>query len=286
MNKFLIFGFLIAISLNCLSQEYRFKEPSNLKLKVILRSSNDKEALDTASITYYDNKGNIIKIINKSNNQNKSCYLYHYDSQNKLIEFINDLGKKKYISRSDSLIGRYIFYKYIYKYKGNNLIEEDRYDIGESPYLSYIYKYDDSNRIIKELTIDYLSPNVYSNPNKVHSKTKTYKYYNDLRICEYFDSTKLMGIDTTFYRRGLIQKKVVYSINGLKIAEDKYSYNNKNELIEYYSYDSGESPFGRGHDIMYNNWKENYTYDTSGFLNKREIIVDGKFSGAIYYIYK
>lgn len=98
----------------------------------------------------YDEKGNIIEIVETIDDEYSSRHLYEYDTKNRLIEYT-------YYDRFDKGNNKWIgFIKDTYEYKNNNIFE----------YVSYIYKsktekwqasakvnysYNKNNKVIEEI---------------------------------------------------------------------------------------------------------------------------------------
>lgn len=310
MNKQTILGILISLSLNSFSQEFDFKEPDNLKRKITTMDYYYLDPVrlgDTIGISDYDSQGNMIKTIHFSDKLIQSNSLYHYDSNKRLIEYVDfgrrgyqiitdpKTGKENEISEYDSTITMLIKKC---KYDNDNLKQLDWYEFGKNLIISDIYEYDSSKRMIKELHINYPNPNtlVYFKPNsseidwnyprqeRVDVYTKTCIYSGNQRICEYFDSTNLISIDTTIYENRLIQRNVVYRISEGKIFEAFYDYNEQNKLAEYRTIDTGKSAYGGEYDMVATDLIK-YQYDNNGYLILEEYYVDNKISTKIHYEY-
>jgi len=310
MNKQIILGVLISISLNSFSQKFDFKEPDNVKKKITTMDyyyPNPVRLSDTIGISDYDSHGNTIRTIHFSDKLIQSNSLYHFDNNNRLIEYVDfgrrgyqtvtdpKTGKESEISEYDSTIT--ILIKK-YKYDNDNLKQLDWYEFGKNLTTSVIYEYDNSNRITKELQISYPNPNtlVYFKPNSteidwnhprqenIEVNTKTCRYSGNFRLCEYFDSINLVSIDTTIFENELMKRNVIYRKTGERIFEALYIYNDQNKLIEYRTIDSGKSAYGGEYDMIASD-KIKYRYDRNGYLVEEEYYVDNKISTKIHYYY-
>lgn len=310
MNKFILLGFIF-LSYHCFAQEYNFKKPKNLKLKITTEDSY-RDSIPELNITdqksFYDLNDNLIKTINYWNNQIASNPIYEYDSLNRLTKY-TDIGRRSYQILPDSITGEdvetseydstVIVMIKKYKYQGKKLKQIDWYEFGKVLIISEMYDYDDSNRLINKTSISYPSPNtlIYFKPGtteidwehprlgNISVNSKKCRYIDDLRLCEYYDSTNLISIDTTFYTNELITRSVIYSVEGEKTFESFYHYNKENQLVNYKTTETGKSPFGGQFDLLS---PKNiiFKYNLEGYLTGEEYYFDNKLMTRFHYKYE
>ena len=286
---YMIFGFLI-LSLIVNGQDYEFKAPKNCILEIGLLDSYFQDSTvigDTISVSYFDNKGNKTKTIQKSSGQIESINCFKYDNTGHLLEF-KDYGRQTHQLLTDPKTGKEIETSQWdssivmsikkYQYDKGLLKRIDDYSFGDKLDYSTLYDYDNQKRVIKELSISYPDENtlVYFKPNsteidwsrqkqiKIETYTKSCKYVKDLRICTYSDSSGIKSSDTSVFKNGLIVRSIAFDSKGKFLNERKYKYNNQ-QLIEYSINDSGIGYYGRGFDMIAAN-RFKYEYDNDGLL--------------------
>ncbi len=310
MIKALTIGILISASLGGFAQDYDFKEPEHLKIKITTMDYFYKNPIvqgDTVAISDYDSKGNLIKTEHRYNGLIESNSHFKYDDNNRLIEY-KDKGRRGYRTVTDpntgDLVeeseydGSIVLQTKKYKYDNYKLKQVDWYEFGDNLVISEIFDYNANGKIIKELMISYPNPNtlVYFKPNSseidwehprqesIETQTKTYSYIGDIRLGEYRDSTGLLSVDTTFFKDDLILRRVIYRTNGDKIFESFYDYDSDKKLLSYKTIDSGKSPFGGEYDFVASD-NVKFLYDKNGYLITKEYFVDDKISTKIHYEY-
>jgi hypothetical protein len=271
-RQLLILG-LLTYSLLSYGQECQFKQPKNCRIEIILSDlyyTSPQIIGDTISISYFDNSGNKIKTINKSDGQIIMSTGFKYDRLGHLVESI-DYGVP-YVEDNQS-IDPYLNESLItgivkYEYENGLLKQINKFSHGNKPVSSINYKYDSKKRLISELSISY--PETYyslqskeidlkdKKETKLESLTKSYKYLKDKRICSYTYSSELNYVDTSTIKNGLFVKTISFDSVGHAQCEYNYKYSN-NLLIEY-------SVAGCEIDMIPAADRFVYAYDKDGFL--------------------
>ncbi|MDX6181708.1 hypothetical protein SGQ44_05790 [Flavobacterium sp. Fl-77] len=291
MIKYSFIFQLLIYSLSSLGQNYEFKEPKNFKIEFGLLDSysgDPKKLGDTISISYFDNAGNRIKTIHKSEGRMESISSFKYDDSGHKIEY-KDYGRQIYYTITDPKTGKYIekckwdstevVMLTKYQYQNGLLKRSDDYSSDKKLTYSILYDYDLQKRVLKEISMSYPEDNIlaYFKPNstdidsdhqkqtKIETYTKLYSYTKNLRICTYSDSSGIKSRDTTIFRNGLIAKSITYNSKGKFLKQELYKYNTDNQLIEYSVNNTGIGFNGEELDMITAN-RFKYEYDNDGFL--------------------
>ncbi len=285
------------------SQEYKFKIPNDLKVKITTNDSYSdgfEQVGDTIEISFFDNNGNKVKTVYKSQGKIESNTIYRYD-KNKLIEYA-DKGRILHGMVKDSRTGEYIevseydstliVFSKKYFYQNEKISRIEHYDFGTDLITKEFFKYDYQGRVIKHLTINFPNPHVlvyfkhnsleidWNHPKQtsIDTKTKICSYSKNMRITKYYDSTELLTIDSTFFNNDLVIKSCLHNAKGDILTQEFYQYDLINNLIEYKRIGTSQSIYDTPSDEM-NGESVKYKYDTNGFLTSKEYYENGK----VYY---